>query len=264
MFPYLQIPPWHLGPYSFGVFRILVVTGILVGYFTMLRQARRAGLDTGCAAELCIWAVICGLLGAHWFKLAYQPLLLWRDPLMLIQVFNGLASFGGVAGGLIGAAIFFRRRPMPAIDVFRYLDLLAFAFLCGLLFGRFGCYTAHDHPGIRTTSWLAVQYPKGPRYDLGLLEVLLIPFFLGLFGVVKRFRLPGLYVGAVLILYPCARLWLDTLHEHPPRYWGISVDQYASFACILVGVAILVSMLRGAARKTAVPASLPAAASDRP
>ena len=128
---------------------------------------------------------------------------------------------------------------MPAAAMWRYLDLLAFAFLCGLLFGRLGCYAAHDHPGLRTTSWLAVRYPNGPRYDLGLLEVLLIPFLLLMFRVVNRFRLPGLYVGAVLILYPCARLCLDLLHERPPRYWGISVDQYASFACILAGFAIL-------------------------
>jgi phosphatidylglycerol:prolipoprotein diacylglycerol transferase len=260
VFPYLQIPPLHLGPYFFSVFRILVVTGILFGYFTMLRNARRAGLDTGRAAELCIWAIVCGLLGAHWFKLAYQPLALWRDPRILIQVFNGMASFGGVAGGLIGAAIFFRWRPMPATAMLRYLDLLAFAFLCGLLFGRLGCYTAHDHPGIPTTSWLAVRYPQGPRYDLGLLEVLLIPFFLVLFRVVKRFRLPGLYVGAVLILYPCARLCIDTLHEQPPRYWGISVDRYASFACILAGFAIL----RLAARRPAPVASSLAGAASNP
>jgi phosphatidylglycerol:prolipoprotein diacylglycerol transferase len=256
VFPYLQIPLLHLGPYSFGVFRILVVTGILVGYFTMLRLARRAGLDRGDAAELCLWAIVCGLLGAHWFKLAYQPVMLRRDPLILIQVFNGMASFGGLAGGLIGAAIFFRRRRMPAVTVLRYLDLLAFVFLCGMLFGRLGCYTAHDHPGIRTSSWLGVQYPKGSRYDLGLLEALLIPFFLVPFRVVNRLRIPGLYVGAVLILYPCARLCLDLLHERPPRYWGISVDQYASFACILAGFAIL----RLAFRKPGlVTSSLPAA-----
>jgi len=52
VFPYLQIPLLRLGPYFFSAFRILGVTGILVGYFTMLRQARRAGLDSGRRASV--------------------------------------------------------------------------------------------------------------------------------------------------------------------------------------------------------------------
>jgi len=239
LFPYLQITSLHLGNLDVGPFRALLVTGILVGYFTLLRQARRDGLDSGLAATLSVSALLCGMLGAHWFKMAYEPQLLRTDPWLPIEMFNGMSSFGGIAGGLAGGAIFFWRRSMPARQMVRYLDVLAFAFLCAWIFGRMGCYVVHDHPGIRTNSWLAVRYPGGDRYDLGLLELLITPFFIALFGIVKRFRVPGIYVSAVLLLYPAVRLWIDTLHDQPPRYWGISVDQYASTACILAGLVIL-------------------------
>jgi len=251
----------RLGSLALSPFRALVTMGILVGYFTMLRRSRRAGLDPGRAAGLCVWALIPGLLFAHWFKLIYQPTIVRTDPWVVLQILNGSASFGGVAGGLVGAVFFFRRQRMTMHEALSYLDVLAFSFLCGWMFGRMGCYLAHDHPGIRTTSWLAVRYPGGPRYDLGLLEVLVTPFLLALARVVDRFHSPpGTYLGVLLVLCPAFRLWFDTLHESPPRYWGISVDQYASFAFILVGLAIL-RLVRAKhaspAPQVSVPSNLP-------
>jgi len=249
VFPYLHIPPVQLGYIEFTPFRTLLVVGILAGYFNMIRQARGAGLDSGRAAALCVWVLIPGFLFAHWFKLVYQPERLASDPWAFLRILSGITSFGGIAGGLAGAALFFWRQRMAARERWRYLDVLASSFLCGLVFGRIGCFLVHDHPGIRTTSWLAVQYPGGPRYDLALLEVIAILVLLALSGLVARLRWPaGAYAGAVLVLYPVFRLWLDTLHEHPPRYWGISVDQFASVACLAAGLAILGSVrAKGAA-----------------
>ena len=49
-------------------------------------------------------------------------------------------------------------------------------------------------------------------------------------------------MGFVLVLYPG-----DTLHEKPPRYWGISVDQFASAVCQLAGLAMLRQVSAGRA-----------------
>ena len=35
------------------------------------------------------------------------------------------------------------------------------------MFGRMGCSIAHDHPGLESDLWFAVQYPHGGRFDLG-------------------------------------------------------------------------------------------------
>ena len=243
MFPYLRIPYLHLGPILFSAFRALYVTGVLFGYFTMVRRARRAGLDGDRAAALCVWALIPGILGAHWFNLLYEPGRLHRDPWAFLRILSGISSFGGIVGGLAGAALFFWRRPIPLHEVWRYLDVLAYSFLCGWVFGRLGCFQAHDHPGIQTTSWLAVRYPGGARYDLALLEVVATLVLLALSRVLARLPWPaGSYAGVVLVLYAAFRLWLDTLHESPLRYGGISVDQFASAVCLAAGLAILYSV----------------------
>jgi len=47
---------------------------------------------------------------------------------------------------------------------------VALGLAVGWVFGRLGCTTAHDHPGRHTGFLLAVRYPDGPRFDLGLYE----------------------------------------------------------------------------------------------
>ena len=54
-----------------------------------------------------------------------------------------------------------------------YADVVASAFPMSWVFGRTGCTIAHDHPGMLSDAWFAVQYPGGGRFDLGLYEMLL-------------------------------------------------------------------------------------------
>ena len=113
------------------------------------------------------------------------------------------------------------------------------------LFGRLGCTISHDHPGIRTESWLGVQYPGGARYDLGLLEVLFTLGYIGLLAMLdRRRRAAGFYLGLFLTTYGVFRLALDSLHENPLRYFGLTVDQYASAAATVAGLAVLVFVRR--------------------
>jgi len=260
--PYLQVQPLHLGFFTFHPFRTLVTVGVLVGYFTMLRRARRAGLDAGSAAGAGAWLLISGFVGAHWFKLVYQPQRLAADPWAFLRFLDGIASFGGIALAYPVAAFYLWRRRTPAREIWRYLDVLAYSVLCGMMFGRVGCFLVHDHPGIHTASWLAVRYPDGPRYDLALLELIAIPFILALFHVVTHFGWPaGCYFGPGLALYAAFRLWLDTQDAYPTRYAGISVDRYASVACILAGLIIWRAVT---ARRSGTEHSTTAVSSGRP
>ena len=86
----------------------------------------------------------------------------------------------------------------------------------GWIFGRTGCFTAHDHPGRHSTFFLAVQYPNGgPRHDLGLYELLftiVLAAFLFLYnrkprppGPLDRHRGAGVRAGALPGSISCAR-----------------------------------------------------------
>ena len=65
-----------------------------------------------------------------------------------------------------------RRAGFTKAETFRFVDEVGFAFPFAWIFGRVACSLAHDPIGVSTTHWLGVRFPEGPRFDLGLLELL--------------------------------------------------------------------------------------------
>jgi len=244
MLPYIDLPPLNVSGRFIQWPLLCACVGVLVAHVALLARARRLALNVPTAASMSFFMVVAGLLGARLFKLAYLPgvwsQLSWMD----LFAAGGLASFGGLAGGLIGALLYFAARRMSAATALDYLDALAAVFPLGWLFGRLGCSIAHDHPGLASSSVFAVAYPDLPRFDLGYLEVLFLALaMIPLFVVLARRPQPrGFFLTVFFLLYGGFRLWLDTLHVDPPRYAGITVDQWAYGSMVLLGVALAVSL----------------------
>ncbi len=248
MFPYLEVDVFRAGPLRLSLVRLLLGAGILLGYFLVLRRARQRGASDGVASRLALAMVVSGFIGAHFFKILYFDDMWDRlrgEPWAALAIFSGSASFGGVFGALAGGWLYLRRRGLSAKRSLAYLDLVAFVFPVSLLFGRFGCYLVHDHPGIRTASWLGVRYPDGTRFDLGLLEFFFLALVVVAFRVLDRARRPeGFYFSWFLTAYGAFRWGLDALHVDPVRYWGVTVDQWSAGAAIAVGLLAAWSRLR--------------------
>lgn len=245
MIPYVDIVAFRVGPLVLPTQRTLAVIGIVVVYLLFRRQARRWNLDPDEAGWLAVAMLVAGLAGAFLFRWIYVPDAVARDPWIWTKTTAGAASFGGFAGGLLAAPLYFFARRIPAAQAWKYLDALALVFPAGWLFGRLGCSLVHDHPGVRSSSWLAVAYPGFPRYDLAVLEVL----FLGLVLIPAFWRLAQqprparFYLGAFLSIYGVFRVLLDRLHVDPPTYVGFTVDQWGYGAMTAAGLAMLVPAL---------------------
>ena len=224
--------------YPFG---ILVLTGILTGVWMVNARAAKKGLDREIALHFCVALVLCGLVGSHILRLLFfEPGLLWRHPAALFDYRQGgIYSFGGLFAGLLGGWWYLRSQNLKAARMWEYVDVLAFVFPFAWAFGRAGCAIAHDHPGMASNSWLAVNFPGGPRYDLGLLEFLLMLPLMALFlALDRRPRASGFYLGLFLAIYGAFRIWLDTLHDAgvprllltPDRWWGLVAAVAGSLA----------------------------------
>ncbi len=247
MLPYVTFPVLEIGGLRIATVPLMVAIAMVLGHFLFVRRAGQAGLNPTTAAAMSFWVMACGLAGGHLIKYVYDPAALLANPWQALWIFRGLASFGGLFGGLAAAFGFLRYHRLPAAQSWRYLDSLAFVFPWPWLVGRASCALAHDHPGIGSESWLAVRYPDLPRYDLGLLEALWVATFLiPLFAWLDRHRPrpDGFYLAAFLCPYGIFRLWLDRLHVDPPRYAGLTVDQWSASGALLIGLAIAVRILR--------------------
>ena len=250
MIPYFNLDHYipALGPLQIHAFGILVATGILVGARLTRDRGVELGLKPEPIAQMITTVLVCGFIFAHVFDVfAYQTKgprpTLWE----ILNPFGGLSSYGGFIGAVSGLFYWCRRNRQPVMP---YADSLAYGLAAGWMFGRLGCFTAHDHPGHFSSFFLAVQYPEGARHDLGLDEALWAFGVTLLFLILRktqgeRPRRLGLYVGLLTTLYGPVRFALDFLRATDvpgadPRYGGLTPAQWLSLLVCVVGIGLLV------------------------
>jgi phosphatidylglycerol:prolipoprotein diacylglycerol transferase len=156
-----------------------------------------------------------------------------------------MSSFGGISGGMIAAFVLMRLVGRSPDQIWRFFDCVGFAFPFGWIFGRAGCALAHDHLGVLSSHWLAVRFPEGPRFDLGLLELLYtLAIAMGFFIIRNRPLPPGIFAGLFLAAYGPVRFALDTLRTGDARYLGWTPGQYMSVVATVGGLAMIYVLVR--------------------
>jgi phosphatidylglycerol:prolipoprotein diacylglycerol transferase len=226
------------------MFGILVAIGVIVGDQIVVREGMKRGLEARDVKFLNARIVIVGFLMAHLVSVIfYFPERIKSNPWILVNFWAGLSSFGGFLGALLAFIYYTRKEKIPALP---YADSVALGLAVGWIFGRTGCFTAHDHPGIHVQPFLlSVRYPDGPRLDLGLLELLFtIVMTVILFLYARKPRVPGRVIGLFATMYAPVRFGLDFLRatdvERPDeRYAGLTPAQWACVATLAVGIWLL-------------------------
>lgn len=265
LIPYITLPEIPLGfllhvpvigslldpshPPSIKPFGTLVAIGVYTGAVVAKRRAEQRRLDPAKMNDLIFWVVAAGFIGAHVLgALFYHPERVLQDPLYLLRLWDGLASYGGFVGAFIGAWLW---RTIKRQKILPYGDVIVSAFPIGWMFGRAGCATAHDHPGALSDAWFAVRYPYGAgyigRYDLGLYELILtIPVVVTFTLLWRRdpYRPLGFYSGWLCVAYAPVRFFLDFFRATKEqsgdvRYAGLTPAQWACFALLGLGIYLL-------------------------
>jgi phosphatidylglycerol:prolipoprotein diacylglycerol transferase len=143
--PEIQIPVPGFGALPIHAFGVLVALGFVLGGNLAMARARRVGLDPDAINRLIGWLVGGTFVGGHLgYLLMYDFDNFVKNPMLILQFWHGLSSFGGFIVCVPISVWFFRREKLP---VWPYLDCLAYGFSFGWFMGRMGCTSAHDHPG---------------------------------------------------------------------------------------------------------------------
>jgi len=251
--PFLDfINPHH--PPSIKPFGTLVAIGVYVGSLLTLKRARERRLDEKVFNDFIFWVVSTGFVLSHMLDAVfYHPKRVMADPVYLVRIWDGLSSYGGFIGAVVGAFAWrlYRRRP-----ILEYVDITVSSFPLAWVFGRAGCSIVHDHPGALSNAWYAVKYPADQlvagydgRVDLGFIEfALTIPLAIACHFLWKNrpLRACGYYVGVTLTAYAPVRFLLDFLRVEPtdigriveadPRYAGLTPAQWMCFVALACGL----------------------------
>jgi phosphatidylglycerol:prolipoprotein diacylglycerol transferase len=252
VFPYVQEPVLRFAGVTISAFQVLVFAAVVAGYEITLRRATRLGWNRDLILSLVLWAVFLGFVGSHLFDtLLYEREALRRNPLVLLEIWGTMSSYGGLIGGILGGIVALRVKRLSMAQAISFFDITAFAFPFAWIFGRAGCALAHDHIGIATRSILAVRFPDGPRFDLGLLELLWTIVICAVFLWLDRKPRPaGFFIAMFLLLYGPVRFGLDILRVGDERYLGWTPGQYASLAATAGGLVVLVRLQNQALART--------------
>jgi phosphatidylglycerol---prolipoprotein diacylglyceryl transferase len=261
-FPYIHIPTLHLGPAEIQPFGILVASGVMLGSWMARKYAERNDLDEEGHRYLGIRLLIWGFLACHVLNtIFYEWERFQKDPWLMLKVWDGISSWGGVIGGGLALIIYTGIKKM---DRLRWADWAAYGASGGWLLGRLACTVAHDHLGHPTDFALGVDFPGDDpsttvadgRYpfdkaaqgiirahDLGLYEFLfLIPIFLAMV-ILERWkgRKPGFLMGFLAVTYSIPRFVLEFLRreETDPRFMGLTFAQYACILALIGGWLLL-------------------------
>jgi phosphatidylglycerol:prolipoprotein diacylglycerol transferase len=249
MIPYFEQPSLSIGPLTIHAFGVLVAIAVWVGHQVFQRRALADGLDVRVGERLFTWLLVGGFIGAHLVdRFVYFPGRTFADPISILRFWDGLSSFGGFLGAIVGARLFVRRMNLGA-TTWRFLDAIAYCFPFGWIFGRMGCTVALDHPGKPTNFFLGEHNRNGVViHNLGLEEMLftvvlaVLFYFLG-----KKKRYPGFFLGLLPLVYAPVRFILDFSRTVDVRYGGLTPGQWGSLGLAAIGLFILNVFKRRAA-----------------
>ena len=254
MLPYIHFIYLQLGPVKIHTWGFFVALGFLTALILLIKkypQKKEIFID------LCAYVLLGAIAGARLFFLLFYS----EEKLSLQNLFEiwegGMSSMGGIFGGAIAAYLYARYKKM---SFYGLAQKIAFVLPLGLAISRIGCFLINDHPGIKTiANPLSVNYPDGPRFDLGLLEMFFAALIFGYFLILKK-NYPSphqsislirrflakiwygdgqkrrLFLENFLIIYGTGRFLLDFLRIDETKYAGLIPSQYATILLVIAGV----------------------------
>lgn len=240
LIPYLQLPVYDLGPIPLDPWGILVTIGFMTGLEVARARGIRLGLDVRDVVDGLVFTVLSGFVVGHLVHVfAYNPQKLAEDPWLWAKVWAGFSSFGGFLGAVIGISLFFKLiRPR---SFWPHADTIMFGFPFGWLFGRLGCFSVHDHRGIKSDFFLAVDFPGGPRLDMGLIEAIwTLGIVLVFLALRNRPYKPGIFAVLWCWIYAPGRFVMDffrnaDLATADVRWAGLTPAQWGCIVLVLAG-----------------------------
>jgi phosphatidylglycerol:prolipoprotein diacylglycerol transferase len=241
MLPYIEWRTIPIGPVTLQVWGLFAAIGVVAAVYFASWLAKRKGVDAAKIESLALWTIIAAFVGARLFHvLFYAPAHYLAYPSEILSVWKGgLSSFGGFFGAAVAAAWRIRKMGLPFLKT---ADIAVPATALGLGCGRIGCFLIHDHPGTLAHGigkWVAVKYPDGVRYDLGLLlGAFDFLMFAALMILMRKPRRDGWTLVLFLLVYAPVRFGLDFLRAADVRYAGLTPGQYGSIILLIIGLVL--------------------------
>jgi prolipoprotein diacylglyceryl transferase len=243
----------HLGPLPLRGYALCIIIGVFLAIWLGGRRWVERGGRPGTVADIAVWAVPFGLVGARIYHVITDYQIYFgegeKGPLDAFKIWDGgISVWGAVAGGAVGAWLACRSRGIA-------LPPMADAVAPGIAFaqaaGRWGNWFNQELYGRSTDLPWAVEIDNG--IDDGTFHPTFLYESLWCVGVGvlviwadRRFRLGhgrafALYVAA----YTVGRFWIESLRiDEAHEFLGMRVNNWTSLLVFAAAVGYLVVAAR--------------------
>ena len=246
--PYFTIFGWRV--YWYGV---LIAIGFLLAVLYCMKRTKDFGITQDDLVDMLICAVPLGVICARLYYVIFYRADDGTNPyfdgshdlLDIVKIWEGgLAIYGGIIGGFIGAAISAKVKKIP----FRvYADLGSLGFLIGQAVGRWGNFTNREAHGTDTTlPWrmgLVYSFKTFYFHPTFLYESLwnVLGFVILHFWSKKHRKFDGQVFLLYVAWYGLGRAWIEGLRTDS-LYVGstnLRVSQLIAILTCLLAAAVL-------------------------
>lgn len=245
---------WHLGPVPLRAYAIFILIGGYFAYRILMRRYAERGGPQEKVADVVIWAVVLGIIGARIYHVITSPANYFGpngDPWRVFLIWEGgLGIWGAIALGAVGAWIGLRRAGLRFAP---FADSLAPGLLVAQAIGRIGNYFNQELYGSPTTLPWGLQiddahlvggFPPGTLFHPTFLYELIWNLAAAALLVYldRRFRLGhGRVFWLYVVLYTMGRGWIEYLRiDDAQHILGLRLNVWTS---IIVGVVALIAFV---------------------
>jgi len=220
---------------------------MVVTVYLVQRWAPRWGIPKKQVWKTAPWAILGSIVVARMFTLIDTT---YDDPWAFFKIWEGgLATYGGILGGLLGGGLWawFRGYPLRLLG-----DLAAPAIIAAQPIARIGCLIAGDSYGSPTTLPFGLVYTHpdaiappivgthpAPIYEI-VWDLIVLAVLLKLRG---RLRPEGALLVCYLALYSLGRFLVGIVRENV-EWVGLNSAQIIALALLAVTVPYLVYRVR--------------------
>lgn len=156
--------------YDIAFYGMIIGLGILAGIFIAAAEAKRTGQNPEVYYDLAIYAVICAIIGARTYYVAFSWDMYKGDIKSILNLRQGgLAIYGGVIAAVITVVVFARVKKLAAPVLF---DTAVLGLVAGQMIGRWGNFFNREAFGEYTDSLLAMRLPLDAVRDSDVTELM--------------------------------------------------------------------------------------------
>lgn len=239
---------FRLGAFELRWYSVAIMLAVVVAVLIAAHQGKRKEIATGEIYSLVLWVLIAGVVGARLFHVIDHFGYYMSNPSQILG-FQGLAIWGGLAGGGVATIAYARVRHIP---IGRLVDAIAPALLTAHIIGRLGCIINGDaYGGVTDLPWAFIYTHPGasiPGYLFGM-PTHPYPVYEMIWNAIallvilrldRHFRKEGLVFLSYLSLYSLGRFVLTFVRQENQFFWGLQQAQIIALLAIAASVVAMV------------------------